>query len=102
MSNDPAIREEYLRKRAEERYTGVPMELRYHDKGSMLWFYRPERYFPSWRGLIPFSIGHDGYARRTVVIGWTFSGRIVIALGYCGKQDCYVDAVEGIRGESYG
>lgn len=49
---------------------------------SRVWFYQPAWYWFGWGTLSPVLFGHDEYARRTVVVGWTFTGRIVIALNY--------------------
>jgi hypothetical protein len=50
-----------------------------------VWFYRPQWWWPTWS---PITRGHDEYARLTLVIGWTFTGRIVIATRACGDADC--------------
>jgi hypothetical protein len=49
-----------------------------------VWFYRPQRWF-YWNPLL---LGHDEFARRTLVIGWPFTGQVVIALGWCGDVEC--------------
>ena len=54
-----------------------------------IWFCRPYFGLPSqW----PISRGHDEYARFTLVIGWGFTGQIVIATGPCGDPACEEDA----------
>lgn len=44
-------------------------------------FYGPERHWYGWQTLIPFSTGGDEYGRKTLLIGWTITGRIVFAFG---------------------
>lgn len=68
---------------------GVPVELRTARK-SRFWFYRPEWYADGWS---PIYRGHDEHSRRTVVIGWPITGRIVIATRYCGDATCYAESV---------
>lgn len=92
---DMTARLKFLRKKAEEQMTGVPMTLRYHPK-DRVWFYKPSWYWFGWQTLIPFLYGHDEYSRRTLVLGWTVTGRIVFALWYCGDQDCYEQSVRWI------
>lgn len=55
-----------------------------------IWFYRPQLYWHGWSTLLPVARGHDEYARWTLMIGWTITGRIVIALGDCGDLECHV------------
>lgn len=55
-------------------------------KRGRAWFYRPYLYW-DWA---PIRRGHDEFARNTIVIGWPFTGRIIIALGFCGEQECIV------------
>lgn len=45
------------------------------------WFYPPELYWFGWQTLIPVYFGGDEFGRPTVVLGWMFTGRIVIAIG---------------------
>lgn len=61
---------------------------------SPVWFYRPAWYWFGWGTLLPVLFGHDDYARRTMVLGWTITGRMVVALNYCGRAECYEDALE--------
>ena len=58
-----------------------------------IWFYRPQWYWHGWKTLLPIYRGHDEYARWTLVLGWTITGRIVIALGYCGHKECIFDYI---------
>jgi hypothetical protein len=57
-----------------------------------IWFWRPELYWHGWSTLSPFSLGHDEYAHRVLVFGWTFTGRILIAAWSCGDPECESDA----------
>ena len=66
----------------------VPATLRAHPK-SRFWFYRPQWYWFGWRTLVPMRFGHDEWSRKALLLGWTITGEIVIALGYCGDPDCY-------------
>lgn len=57
------------------------------------WFYRPEWF---WHTGKPFWFGDDEYHWRTLVIGWTFTGRIIIALrpftlAECERLGCDLD-----------
>lgn len=54
-----------------------------------VWFYPPQWWWPQWS---PITRGHDEYARYTLVIGWTFTGQIVIATGPCGDPECEEEA----------
>jgi hypothetical protein len=59
-------------------------------KKPRIWYWRPEMYwigFPY--GLSPILRGHDEYSRKTIVLGWTITGRICIATRYCGDLECY-------------
>lgn len=53
------------------------------------WFYRPQWYWFGWRTLIPVLRGHDEFHRWTVILGWTITGRIIIAgrVHDCGDDD---------------
>jgi hypothetical protein len=44
------------------------------------WFYRPELYWYGWRTLWPIDHGGDEWGRWTLVLGWSITGQIVIAL----------------------
>jgi len=53
-------------------------------KRGRVWFYRP---YWCW-DWTPLRRGHDEFARNTIMIGWPFTGRVIIATGYCGEQEC--------------
>src|SRR5690349_6592163 len=57
-------------------------------KPGRVWYYRPG----SWSGLWPVFIGHDEWARRTLVLGlgW-LTGVVVIAYRDCGDPECEAD-----------
>lgn len=57
-----------------------------------VWFYRPQWHWWGWRTLIPFYFGGDEYNRRTIVLGWTVTGRIIIALWDCKCDCCALDS----------
>lgn len=52
-------------------------------KPAWFWLYKPELFWRGWRELIPFGWGGDEWCRRTVYIGWSITGRIVIPLWHC-------------------
>jgi len=62
-----------------------------------VWFYRPEWYWYGFRTLIPFSYGHDEFACRVLVFGWSFTGQVCIAVWGCGDPECQADAERYIR-----
>lgn len=64
-------------------------------KISRIWFWKPQWHWFGWRTLVPFMYGHDQYARRTILFGWTVTGRIIIALWDCGNEECEQDATRG-------
>jgi len=53
-----------------------------------IWFWRPQWHWFGWTTLLPIQRGHDEYARWTVVLGWTITGRAIIALWGCGDPEC--------------
>lgn len=55
-----------------------------------VWFFRPQWSRPEWS---PITRGHDDHARWNLVIGWSFTGQIVIATRSCGDPDCEAWAV---------
>lgn len=60
---------------------------------AVIWFWKPQWHWFGWSTLSPFLIGHDQYARRTLVVGWTVTGRAIIPLWFCGSGDCLRDAL---------
>ena len=59
---------------------------------SRVWFWAPQWHWFGWKAIIPFTYGHDQYARRVLVFGWTVTGRILIAVWACGDPECEADA----------
>lgn len=59
-----------------------------------VWFWPPQWYWYGLRTLIPVGFGHDEYARKTIVLGWTITGRAIIALWDCGDVECHDDRVK--------
>ena len=57
-----------------------------------VWFWKPQWHWFGWKTLVPFSYGHDEYARRVLVLGWTATGRVLIAVWGCGDPECESDA----------
>lgn len=74
----------------------VPEVLRKHRK-SRMWLYAPSLHWHGLSTLLPICFGHDEFSRRTVMIGWTITGRLVIATRYCGDEDCYEQSVRWIE-----
>lgn len=60
--------------------------------GMKIWFWKPSWHWHGWTTLVPFVYGHDEYARRTAMFGWTITGRVIIALWGCGDAECEADA----------
>lgn len=48
-----------------------------------VWFWKPEWYWYGWRTLIPFYRGGDEWDWHTICLGWTVTGRIIIATRRC-------------------
>ena len=63
------------------------------------WFWKPQWHWFGWKTLIPFNYGHDEYARRTLLLGWTVTGRAIFPLWYCGDKACFRDAMVDLRDE---
>lgn len=75
---------------------GVPERIRNADKGGWVWFWRPSWHWHGWTSLLPVLIGHDEYARLTILLGWPVTGRMIIALWYCGNEECYREVLEDL------
>lgn len=60
------------------------------------WVYKPIHF--TWRGasgsLSPIGISHDEYSRKTLVIGWPFTGQLILPYRYCGAYQCYRETLE--------
>lgn len=61
-------------------------------KPPRVWFYRPQLYWYGWLTLLPVHRGHDEFARWTVSLGWTITGRVVVAVRNCKNPECQADA----------
>lgn len=48
-----------------------------------IWFWKPQWYWHGWRTLIPFFRGGDEYDWHTICLGWTITGRVIIATRHC-------------------
>jgi hypothetical protein len=48
-----------------------------------VWFWRPEWYWFGWQTLLPFYKGGDEWDWHTIVLGWTITGRVIIATRRC-------------------
>lgn len=57
-------------------------------KAGRVWFWKPQWHWFGWKTLVPFTYGHDEYARRVLCIGWSVTGRVLIAVWYCGDREC--------------
>ena len=65
------------------------------------WVWGPQLHWFGLRTLLPFSVGHDEYARRTLVIGWSITGRVISPLWYCGSEDCVKESMQAIQRGDY-
>lgn len=65
------------------------------------WVWKPQWHWFGWKTFLPFSVGHDEYARRTLVVGWTITGRVIFPLWYCGSGECLNESLEAIRNGDY-
>lgn len=50
-------------------------------RGPRVWFYKPTLWWYGWRTLLPVWRGGDEWGRRTIVIGWNFTGQVVVPYG---------------------
>lgn len=78
-----------------EHEAAIHLLLRQSDRTP--WAWRPQWHWHGWQTLLPLMLGHDEYARRTLVIGWTITGRLIIPIGDCGDPECHRDAINAIR-----
>jgi hypothetical protein len=62
---------------------------------SRVWFWKPQRYWFGWKTLVPVYRGHDEHSRWTIMLGWTITGRIIIALWDCGDDTCHAAVGHG-------
>ena len=62
-----------------------------------VWFYRPELYWYGWKTLLPIGRGHDEYAHWVLILGWSFAGRVLIALWGCDDPECEAECEETRR-----
>lgn len=60
-----------------------------HRKIGRVWVWGPDWYWHGWRTLLPVWSAGDEYGRRTLVLGWTLTGRMIIALWICGCIECF-------------
>lgn len=50
-----------------------------------VWFWKPSWYWHGWRTLLPWYIGGDESGRRTLLLGWTVTGRVIVAISRPGR-----------------
>jgi hypothetical protein len=50
---------------------------------SRVWAYGPQWHWFGWRTLSPIHRGGDEYDWHTIVLGWTVTGRLIIATRHC-------------------
>lgn len=67
---------------------------------SRVWTWEPQLYWFGLPTLSPVTFGHDEYSRRTIVIGWPFSGRLIVAYRWCGSTQCFRESVRMLEAES--
>lgn len=49
-----------------------------------VWFYKPQLHWHGWRTLLPLNArGGDEWDWHTLTLGWTVTGRVVVALRRC-------------------
>lgn len=49
-----------------------------------IWFYWPSWWWHGWSTLLPIQFGGDEYGRRTLMLGWTITGRVIVAISRVG------------------
>jgi hypothetical protein len=50
------------------------------ERPPKVWFYRPRWHWFGWATLLPWYFGGDEYDRRTLMLGWAITGRVVFPL----------------------
>lgn len=50
-----------------------------------IWFWAPSWYWHGWSTLLPVHMGGDEYGRRTLMLGWTVTGRMIVAVSRPGR-----------------
>lgn len=56
-----------------------------------VWAWGPQWHWFGWSTLLPIHVGGwygDEYGRRTLVLGWTITGRVIIVWGTCYCDEC--------------
>lgn len=48
-----------------------------------VWFWKPQWYWRGWSTLVPFYRGGDQWDWHTIALGWTITGRVIIATRRC-------------------
>lgn len=66
------------------------------EEPGRVWFYKPQLDV-HW----PVFLGHDEYARRVLVLGFPFTGRVLIALWKCGDTECLQEREVNLRRYNY-
>jgi hypothetical protein len=57
-----------------------------------VWFWKPSWYWHGWKTLVPFFTGGDEFDWHTVCLGWTITGRVIIATRPCPRTGRCADA----------
>ena len=52
------------------------------------WFWTPQWYWFGLKTLLPISFGGDEYCRRTIVFGYTITGRMIVPLWGHSEKKC--------------
>jgi hypothetical protein len=80
-------------------YTEEPDEDPYEGyTAPRVYFWKPERHWYGWRTLWPVWTGEDPDGVRTLLLGWTVTGRAVVRLWECKDPEC----VDERNGEQHG
>lgn len=48
-----------------------------------VWFWAPQWYWFGWKTLVPIRFGGDEYDWHTIMLGWTVTGRVIVATRRC-------------------